>query len=363
MDVLRYTPGASPRDWGRQHGEVFRERVREIAQVRLELAREKSGFPSNQAVLDVAREHLPVLKAFSNDHYDELIGIAEGSGTTPELIVASNHYTDLRDLGPGVERIDQPDPGGCTVVWSRALAGPVLAMTWDTHATVIPYVMMLHVPEAVGPARVVPEAWLFTFTGCVGMAGLNAHGVAVVINNLFSLDGRVGIVWPALIREMLTKSSAAEAYALLGEAPIGSGHHYVVADQNDVFAMETSGRLKRPVFAGERDRYVHTNHCLDESIGACSRVSPTSSTYDRFALMGRYFAGDSPPDAEAIWRHLGSHDEYPRAICTHMASPAAPNGVATCGGILMGIEGRYVWAERGCLNDKSPRVFPFDSED
>ncbi|MEZ4609969.1 MAG: hypothetical protein R2838_06930 [Caldilineaceae bacterium] len=42
----------------------------------------------------------------------------------------------------------------------------------------------------------------FTITGCVGMIGMNEHGVAVGINNLLGRDGRPGVHWPFVVRHV-----------------------------------------------------------------------------------------------------------------------------------------------------------------
>jgi len=189
------------------------------------------------------------------------------------------------------------------------------------------------------------------------MAGINDLGVAVGINNLHSKDATVGIVWPALIRAMLKCTTAKEGFDLLMSAPIGSGHHYMVADSNDVFAVETSGQRRSVLFRGEGDRYHHTNHCMDEAIGECTRVPPTSTTYERYEQMGGFLSDGGPPSAEQLWNYLGSHEGYPRSICTHLDSPEEPNKVATCGGALMHCGKDTLWAVDGCMHGKDPSIF------
>src|SRR5690606_38222947 len=118
------------------------------------------------------------LERFDRDLHEELCGIAEGADLRPEDIVVLNHYTDLRDIDPdaalgrppgGAGPIGPRTEDGCTALWIKAAAGPVLAQTWDMHATAMPYVMLLEVPEIDGA----PGALLFSLTGCLGMCGVN----------------------------------------------------------------------------------------------------------------------------------------------------------------------------------------------
>jgi len=274
-----------------------------------------------------------------------------------------NHYTDLRDIGataapPGGSGVSPTDDGGraglaregppddgCTIVYAKS-AG-VLAQTWDMHATAIPYVMMLRTAGA----------WLLSLTGCLGMAGFNRNGVAIAINNLHSTDARVGVVWPALVRRALREPSAAAARDAILASPVGSGHHYLVADADSAFGIETSGQLRKVIYAGETDHYVHTNHCLDGDVAKRSRVPAGSTTGDRFDAMSRSVANQPVADVFDAWQRLGSHDGYPRSVCTNMATPQNPHGAATCGGIAVDLRGAFALAAPGFTHNVHPERF------
>jgi isopenicillin-N N-acyltransferase-like protein len=370
---------ASPREWGRIHGECFRGEIHSLSEIRTYLTMKLGKFPDRDTVLRVAAAHLPVLERCDRDLYEELCGIAEGSGASPAQIVVLNHYTDLRDLDPatalagpsaagaeageaGAEAGAEPgdEPGGCSIVWARAPSGPILAQTWDMHATAIPYVMMLYVPERAGR----PASWLFTLTGCLGMTGLNRHGLGVAINNLFSTDARIGVVWPALVRRCLYERSAARARDVVLQSPIGSGRHYMAADAVAAWGIEASGTMTDVIFdagtlAADAGSYIHTNHCLSPNVGANSRVPPTSTTYDRYQRLTASVAERAVADVPDVWRRLGSQDGYPRSVCTNMATPENPHGTATCGAIAMELVARRAWAQSGFIHNVDPELFDF----
>jgi isopenicillin-N N-acyltransferase-like protein len=231
------------------------------------------------------------------------------------------------------------------------------------HGSAEPYVAMLRVP-ARGPA---PEAWLFTLVGCLGMTGLNAAGVGVTINNLKSHDARVGVVWPALVRALLGERRATAAHHRLVTAPLSSGHHYLLADGDVALGVETSGARKATVFRARWAEtpgaaFVHTNHCHGAPTEAVSWVAPTSTTRERYAWLTASLAAaqvTGPPD---LWRRLGTHDGYPRSVCTHLATAGAPHAMKTCGGLLMELRPRRLHATPGCLHGATPERFPFASE-
>ncbi|HET9992870.1 MAG TPA: C45 family peptidase [Kofleriaceae bacterium] len=377
MRTLALPAGASPREWGRIHGESFRGEVKALAAIRIYLCTKVGGFKTREQVLAAAAAHLPVLERYDAALYDELLGIADGAACSPEEIVVANHYTDLRDLDPDPANW-QPAPthddptaasaeagavslggDGCSVVFAETPNGAIVAQTWDMHATAIPYVMMLGIPESVyGPA-----AWLLTVTGCLGMAGMNAARVAIAINNLYSTDATLGVVWPAVVRRALHERTARGAYDVIRTSPIGSGHHYFVADRGsagvaDAYAIEASGTHRKLVYRRDSaldyevaGSYLHTNHCLDGDVAARSKVPDASTTFDRMRHLQALPRIHSLDDA---WRALGSEDGWPRSICTNMATPESPHGAATCGAIAMNLDSGAVWAQQGLVHNVAP---------
>lgn len=358
MRILELPAGASPRAWGRIHGESYRAEIKALSAIRTYLCTKVGGFADRASVLAAAHAHLPVLERYDADLFEELLGIAEGAAVSPAEIVVTNHYTDLRDLPPDPAQWTPAPTGladeGCSVVWGATATGRILAQTWDMHATAIPYVMMLHVPASERG----PEAWFLTLTGCLGLAGMSAARVAIAINNLYSKDATVGAVWPAVVRKALTTRTAAAARDLVLAAPIGSGHHYLVADRDDAFAIETSGVLRRVMFrstsVSPQERYCHTNHCLDPAVAAVSAISPTSTTRERMAWLEASLAAAPLRDLEDVWERLGSTEGWPRSVCTNMATPENPHGTATCGAIAMNLDSGEVWAQSGFITNVRP---------
>lgn len=388
MKVLEYLGSESPEQWGRVHGGTFRTEIRELAAIRLERTLAVGRFRDADDVLAVARRHLPVLYQYDRALHAELIGIAAGAGVEPAQIVVLNHYTDLRDIDPahldGAPSADAPDsdtfvetfapgtfappapgegePGdeSCTTVYCRTEHGAVAAQTWDMHASAMPYVMMLKVPMVRGNTFDHPAAWVLTVTGCLGMAGMNAHGVGILINNLWSRDARVGVLWPALVRRVLREGRADTAREVVVRCDLGSGHHYLVADPDQAFAIETTGTRKKVIWQGDADHYVHTNHCLDQELAAASLVRDGSTSMERLLAMSSSLEGLQLEGAEDVWARLGSHEGYPRSICTHMNTLEDPHGTATCAGVLLDPARRLVWAAGGCLNGAEPFPYIFE---
>lgn len=308
-------------------------------------------------MLAVARAHLPVLEKFDAALNEELLGIAEGADLDPARVVVLNHYTDLKDLGPDALASSHADED-CSAVVAKTPEGVALGQTWDMHGSAEPFVAMLHVPEH----EEAPAAWLLTITGCVGMTGMNTAGVGVTINNLRSNDARVGVVWPALVRRMLREESARAAYDVLMDAPMSSGHHYIVASAERAYGVETSGRRKSVVFESDwsgPESYVHTNHCLGPEVAEVSSIAPTSTSLERYDWLRASIDRKPLESARDLWARLGSHEGHPRSVCTHLANEEDPHAMLTCGAVLMDLSAKRIWAAPGCIHGVEPSEFVF----
>jgi isopenicillin-N N-acyltransferase-like protein len=343
-------PDATPLEQGRAHGETWRDLCHELAAIRTELTLIRPNWQfdgAHEALRGVAARHVPLLEAFDPDGAAELRGIADGAALPIEDVVLLNHYTDLRDIhaearpqtSDGLDLVSSDD--GCTVVTAPG-DGRLLAQTWDTHWSAHRFVCLLGVPARDDA----PAAWLYSITGCVGMAGMNAAGVGIAINNLLSNDARIGVVWPSLIRRMLRETTARDAFEILRNAPIGSGHHYVVADADDAFALETSGTRAAVMLEDPQVSYHHTNHCLDPHIAEVSRESPTSTTRIRFGVMGDSLAASAPRDLADVWQRLYAVTDPPK--------PGQDHGVATCGACATSVATGELWAVAGQPPDQAP---------
>jgi isopenicillin-N N-acyltransferase-like protein len=349
MRTLELPLNATPTQWGEVHGETYAQEIAEVARMRTGLCLTVGGFSTQEEVFALAAKHLPLLRAFDTDLHDELLGIAAGSGCTKEEIIVVNHYTDMRDMGPLIAGADE-----CTVVLAETREGPFLAQTWDMHASANDFLLVFKVPET-GTA---PAAWVLSITGCVGMSGMNSAGVGCTINNLRSTDAHVGIVWPALVRRVLREKSAVGGRNIVMGANIGSGHHYLTADASAAFGIETSGKLKECVHRGTPGNFIHTNHCLDSTVGDCTTVSDGSTTYRRYDWMADSIARRAIDSGDDLWHRLTQAG----GVWLDNDSPD-PHAAATCGVISMDLTRRSIRAIDGSSRTASPTHFGFEAND
>ena len=353
-----------PKERGRAHGEHWRGAIAELAEVRVALALRCGDFRDEAEVLGVAGLHLPCLRRHLPAMADELQGIAEGADVSPERIVVLNHYTDLRDVPRAVIDADagQPigrnevapeggagDPGGCTAVYFNGKRGPLQGVTWDLHGNAEAHVRMLR----IAPKDRDDEVLCMTLAGCLGAAGMSGRGVTVTVNNLSSTDGRVGVVWPAVVRAMLDQPNAAAARALLERTPLSSGHHYMIADGQDYYGIETSAEQKVVTQLGPRAAHVHTNHCFDPVLRRCEAVPAGSTSFARLNLATTLYAQQRPTDVDALWNLLHTQEQGKGSLCIE-PDPDDPTATSTCAVIAMRLHEGWMRVVRGNAHRAEP---------
>ncbi|MBL93526.1 MAG: hypothetical protein CMH56_17130 [Myxococcales bacterium] len=317
---------APGRPRGLAHGELLKDAIHEIYAIRLELMLDKTDMIDEAEVLRAAAPHLDILRDFDEELFEEFMGISDASGLSAEKLVVVNHYTDLRDLSQKhLETLPPMDPGGCSVMFTPTNTGNVLGQTWDMHGSAQDHVIIIELPDAI----------LFSIAGCLGMTGLNKHGVGMTINNLNSIDAKYGIIWPALVRGALQSTTAAQARDVVLNAPIGSGHHYVVADKDEVFGIETSGTKKKVIQEGASHIHLHTNHCLDDEMAQTARVPDESTSMKRLAGLENWVAGGAPQSAQAMF------DGF---TCVGMPREIGSHKSATCGALVMDLVQKHALA-------------------
>lgn len=346
-------PGAR----GEAHGELWRGPIQELVELRGALALRRGGFVDRGQLEGLAARHLPRLAREAPALAAELAGIARGAGVTPAQLVVLNHYTDLRDVPGGLhdESVpgDSSDPGGCTAVYLPGTTqGPVLGQTWDMHGSARPFVRLLRIRPRGGD----DELLCFTLTGCLGMMGIAASGVALTINNLFTTDGQIGLLWPALVRTLLAEPSAAAARARLSRTRLGGGRNFMLADGREFFGVECSAQLQVLTQVGAGAAHLHTNHCFDPVLRRRERVPRSSTSFRRMELASTLYVQQRPRDADGLWALLASHDGHPRSLCSHVGEASGDMDASrTCGAMVMRLVGGEVLAGAGCAQENPPR--------
>ncbi len=348
----------SPESMGHLHGSTHADEIRVYTDDRVALAASRfwsDGGLDRSDVLEIAGSCLPAHEAHSPDLFAEMCGIAEGAGITPEEAVVVGGFTDFVDTVRAVVGGDHPDEvqeDDCTAVVvpdARADGAGFLAQTWDMHDSATEHVVMLRVRPDDAPAALV-----FSTTGCLGQIGMNEAGVCVGINNLVAADGRPGVMWTSVVRDLLTRETADEALGALLDADLAGGHSFLLFDATGCGFVVEAMPTARPYTTLDGEALVHTNHSLHPEAVAVEGHKPQDLMVNSVRRLERAAELTARPWVTA--EDLMSLTRDPEAICQVSSEPYH---IESSGGVVMRPRTRQLWAAWGLPSHNDYVSVPF----
>jgi len=336
----------APHEMGLKHGSLLKDRVRALVEERIRLSMEHAAAdgrrPSREECLGLAAEHVEKMKAYSDVVFEEFRGIAEGAEVSLEELLIGNGYTDYRDVAR------QRFAGGCTsfAVSGRATKSKraFIGQTWDMDASAEPFVVLFRRRPTGGP-----ESLTMTTTGCLSLVGIQEEGVAICNNNLVPTDARPGVMYLAIIHNVLSKWNMTDAVAAITECHRASGHNYLLTDATGRARDVETSAADHEVILPDTSAYVHTNHYTSPRLQAeKAAADPGPNSLKRQKRLQQLF--EDQPDGhtiETLHQLLCDHENGPNAICRH------GDGAKTCAAAIMCPWTREIWATVGnpCENE------------
>ncbi len=328
---------------GRAHGEAAREMIRALVAEHFAFLEFSAAYVlraalSREQILRVSDAYLPACERFAPDLVEEVRGIAEASGVPLREIFSLNTFIDIADMvrpetaanyfaSNAIRETSnvkqRHSEGGCTSFGAMSPAtrdGNVyMGQTFDTKAVFEPYVCALNIAACHSESlckESQPRAMVATFAGMVGCAGINEHGVGVVINHLHTRDARPGVPFTFAVRKMLQAKTADDAIKILSRGEPASGIHYLVGDENNLRGVETSA-TKFSLLEPRAGILSHANHC---DANALQEIEIEPSVYSlcrgnraNEMLTSRVGQIDANTLIEIASDHVGDED----TICSH----------------------------------------------
>ena len=320
--ILTYT-GNQPRQWGQTHGEQWRDAIHELAEIRKSLMQEKNPGLNEAVIEDLAKQQFGVSQACYPQLMEEFSGIVQGANISLTDLVILNNYTDFRD-------IHVPDQG-CSVTFTSYDGHPVAGQTWDMHGSAKRFVSCIEVPVE-GYDR---PAVFFSLVGCLGMMGYHPSGRMIGVNNINTDKATAGVIWPALIRDVLMQEDHPAMDKRLQETPVTSGHSYLLASLQAGEFWEVMPGLAESVerLEVQQDGFLfHTNHCLGQQAKDREvQIGKNSTTFIRYELIEKKLP--SARSFDDMYDLLNDHENYPKSICSNFQTDAQDPSV-TCGGAV-----------------------------
>ena len=193
-----------------------------------------------------------------------------------------------------------------------------------------------------------PAQLIFSIVGCVGMMGFTANNLMVGVNNLNTLNAKNGLIWPVLVRKMLLSKNLEQMEVTLKNAPVTSGHNYLLSSLDEGSHWEVTPNICEQVSSITKNEsfIFHTNHCVGKNTKSEeNRNSVSQTTKSRYKLLGS--ANSSLMNLQKSFELLTNHDGYPKSICSHFDNGSADPSM-TCGGATGSFKQNQFIFWRGC---------------
>lgn len=272
---------------------------------------------------------------------EEIKGIAEGSGTSTEQIIALNCRTEIL-FGT---KLHVPECTALAVTPEASANGhTMIAQNWDWLPSCLETAIVLEVRNSDGPSVLT-----FTEAGILARNGLNSIGTGVLGTFLQSeRDGKhAGMPIPLVRRNIL--ESEAFCYSLekiICASRCVSSNYLVGSKAGEAIDLETVPQDVFPMYP-QSGLLIHANHFVAARgyvVDVGVKKFPDSIYRDyrvRKMLGGKGNKITLPDIQEALRDHFG----YPRSVCRH--DDGVLGSIMTVASIIMDLNACKMWVAPG----------------
>lgn len=298
-------------EMGRQIGEERRESVRRSIETARELL--SDAYEELELTWDAAqiqsRKYLPFAQERYPQYVEEMTGIAEGAGVPFEDVSVLNVMEAVT--------MDALHLVSCT------------SMAVNETRTADAHVMVAHnedwVPEDEDDVYILmakpdhePPFMAMNYGGLLPNVGLNAYGIAQLIDTVHPEDSRVGIPRLVVSRAVLAAKSPSDAIKRAVVSHRAAGYNHLIAHESgEIYSVEVSARRYDVLYAHE-GYIAHTNNYLSPHLQEIEyepeKLIASRVQYYRALRLLRQTDHHTLKTLQAIQQ---DHVDYPNSICNH----------------------------------------------
>ena len=328
-----------PYERGQQQGEGARSQIISSLTSYREIISHAMDMTWEEAVRE-ARKFLPYSEEALPHSVEELRGIATGANVSFEDVWTLNCYEGLA--------YSRQEVWGCTslVVRSEYTADGHVLMAhnedWSSVDRDNAYLVLAEPDDG-------PPFISMTYGPLLVNIGLNAEGIAVVIDSVYPIDVRVGVPRVLCSRAVLTARTIGDAILACVPKLRAGGYNYLLADPNgELYSVETSAAT-HDILYGEAGWLVHSNHYVSPKMQALEEPGTYASSNVRLNRARRLLNEQlGQVTVQSLQALLQDHVNWPNSICAHEdpTDPIHERG-QTLVSLVMDLTERVMWAAPG----------------
>ena len=339
----------SPHECGVKYGKAAKKLIRHNIDYYIGIWGRICGMTEKDALKRALTTADPIRK-WDAAIYEEIEGIAEGSGSKIEEILAINTRYELT-----FSQVKVPECTALVVLPDGTTVGhTLLAQNWDYRPGVKEGCVTLEIRQEGKPAVL-----LHTEAGAVGHKGVNTYGIGVTLNALVSDHDHFEPHPPILAqcRKVLNSKNMNEAMGAILLTKRSCSSNVIIAQAGGVAVSLETNPLDTSIIVPVNGHIAHTNHFIgsralsvkdtfvNQVPNSVYRLSRTNEALRRW---------DGRESVEGIEVMLRDHFGKPHSVCCHTKPDLVSDMQSeTVASVIMDLDERSFHITKGppCLSE------------
>ena len=346
----KVTVEGNPYNIGFQHGSKLKALIRKNIELYFNHWQTNVGL-DKKSVLNETGKLAPVIEEYDSDILKELEGVANGSGTSLEEILAINSRYELIWLKE-VEYKERKECTSCGVLpESTSSHHTLIGENWDYKAKFKEQCVVLEIIQEKKP-----NILMHTEAGIIGQKGLNSSGIGLCINALVSNLDKFEPKTPFLIvcRQILNSENFADAIGAVLKARMSVSGNFLIGHSGGEIINLEALPIDVAFMNPKNGILTHSNNFLKmqyshEIIDKFKESTPDSLfRFNRARKLLAQKKGNI--DIRSFMEVLKDHFSYPSSICSHATQESEGETLAS---VIMDLDDRLMYISYGtpCTND------------
>lgn len=350
---------------GLQHGKLLKTEIGEVVEkmkqntaINLEKDAEQvlNDFHSYANFNESIKKYTPEL-------YEEIRGIAEGSGQ------AFNDIMVLNLLDEFWVYINNIENHHCSGMGIPSINGSTsyIAQNLDIEKYTDGYQILMRLART--DAR--PEQLILTHPGLIGLNGMNETGIGACMNTLMQLKASAsGLPVAFIVRRIINSTNKNDLLSFIQTVPHASGQNYIIGIKGEVYDFEASAnKVVRFDPKNANGAVYHTNHPIvnDDLKPWVEKYNPnledkpvSSNSFIRLLSVENRISQTPAINDYLIKETLRSKDDLNNPVCRTINSAGT---IFTFASVIMTLTGNpYMQITKGSPDETDYKKIKFSSK-
>ncbi|OZV68015.1 C45 family autoproteolytic acyltransferase/hydolase [Winogradskyella aurantia] len=307
---------------GFKHGTALKQEIGQVVQAwkkNVENQLDKNADIVLKEFFDYANFDQSI-KQWTPELYEEIRGIAEGSGQNLNDIFVLNLLDEFWVY------IDNQNNHHCSGIGVPSRNGNpgYLSQNMDLENYIDGFQVLMRLSRADDS----PEQLILTHPGLIALNGLNEEGIGVCVNTIMQLNASPsGLPVAFVVRKIINSNNKEEVLKFIQDVNHASGQNYILGIKGEVFDFEaSSNKVVQYNPSNKNGTVYHTNHPLvnddvkpwydmyNPSLPEDSKPSTFNSLY-RFKAVEKRIANRGELTESALIETLKSKDNKNNPVC------------------------------------------------